>query len=178
MRINRGVIAFLMSIALLSGCSSTAEKDASLLDKDASVVDGDVSTQGYSNGSGVSGEQFGSDSRFSDPANPLSKKVIYFMFDSSQVQPEFTQVIAAHAQYIVSHPAARIVLEGHADERGSPEYNIALGELRGKAVLRMMKMQGVSDSQIEVVSYGEEKPASKGMDESAWSLNRRVAIVY
>lgn len=175
MRINRGVVAILMSIALLSGCSSTAEKDASLLD--ASLLDG-ASTQGYSQGSGVSGKQFGADSRFSEPGNTASTQIIYFMYDSSQVQPEFTQVIAAHAQYLVSNPAARIVLEGHADERGSPEYNIALGELRAKAVLRMMKMQGVSDSQIEVVSYGEEKPASKGMNESAWSLNRRVAIVY
>ena len=182
MSLNKTVLAFAMSVALLSGCSSTDEKDGSLLE-DGSI---DASTSGLSDGSSVSGEQFGSNGlgasrlgpEFSDPANPLSKQTIYFMYDSSQVQQDFIPVIAAHAQYIMAHPSTRIILEGHADERGSPEYNIALGEQRAKSVFRMMKMQGVSDIQLEVVSYGEEKPASDGMDEASWQLNRRVEIVY
>ncbi len=176
------MLVFAMSVAILSGCSSTDEKDGSLLEDGQT----DASTSGYSDGSSLSGEQFGDNgsgtsalgSEFSDPANPLSKQTIYFMYDSSQVQQDFIPVIAAHAHYLMAHPARHIILEGHADERGSREYNIALGEQRAKSVFRMLKIQGVSDSQLEIVSYGEEKPASDGMDEASWQLNRRVEIVY
>lgn len=186
MRFNKIVLAFAMSVAILSGCSSTDEKEGSLLEDGGQ---NDASTSGVSDGSSLSGEQFGTNGlgesggsalgpEFSDPSNPLSKQTIYFMYDSSQVQQDFIQVIAAHAQFIMAHPARHIILEGHADERGSREYNIALGEQRAKSVFRMLKMQGVSDSQLEIVSYGEEKPASDGMDEASWQLNRRVEIVY
>lgn len=187
MRLNKTVWAFAMSVAILSGCSSTDAKDGSLID---GAQDGtnDASTSGYSDGSSLSGEQFGENGQggsgyglgpeFSDPLNPLSKQTIYFMYDSSQVQQDFIPVIAAHAQYLLAHPAACVILEGHADERGSREYNIALGEQRGKSVYRMMKVQGVSDSQLEIVSYGEEKPAFDGMDEASWQLNRRVEVTY
>ena len=186
MKLNKMMLVFAMSVAILSGCSSTDEKDASLLEGGQT----DASTSGYSDGSSLSGEQFGDNgsgtgtgtgalgSEFSDPANPLSKQTIYFMYDSSQVQQDFIPVIAAHAQYLMAHPARHIILEGHTDERGSREYNIALGEQRAKSVFRMLKMQGVSDSQLEIVSYGEEKPASDGMEEASWQLNRRVEIVY
>jgi len=188
MRFNKGVLVFSLSVAILSGCSSTDEKEGSLLDG-GGAGQNDASTSGYSDGSSLSGEQFGSNGlggsseiglgpEFSDPLNPLSKQTIYFMYDSSQVQQDFIPVIAAHAQYMMAHPSSHVILEGHADERGSREYNIALGEQRAKSVYRMMKVQGVSDSQLEVVSYGEEKPASDGMDEASWQLNRRVEIVY
>jgi peptidoglycan-associated lipoprotein len=100
------------------------------------------------------------------------------MLDSSQVQPDFVPVIAAHSQYLLAHPGQRISLEGHADERGSREYNIALGEQRSKSVAGMMKAQGVSESQLDIVSFGEEKPAAFGSDEASWELNRRVEVVY
>ncbi|KAF3983543.1 MAG: peptidoglycan-associated lipoprotein Pal [Methylococcales symbiont of Hymedesmia sp. n. MRB-2018] len=176
MRVNKTIIAFIMSTAMLSACSSTEEKDQSILD--GGTPNG--TTDAYQNGMDISGEQFGSgaDPRFSNPANPLSKQTIYFMYDSSQVQQEFIRVVAAHSQYLLGHPSEHIILEGHADERGSREYNIALGEQRAKSILRMMKVQGVSNNQVEVVSYGEEKPASNGMDEAAWQMNRRVEIVY
>ena len=87
-------------------------------------------------------------------------------------------VVAAHAQYLSSHPQQRVILAGHADERGSSEYNIALGEQRAKSVERMMRAQGVSASQLEIVSYGEEKPAVSGSGESAWQMNRRVEVGY
>ena len=185
MIVNKKILAFAVSAALLSGCSSTDEKDGGLLDGSQNGVN-DASTSGYSTDGSLSGEQFGSNglganglgAEFSDPANPLSKQTIYFMYNSSQVQQDFIAVIAAHAQYLVKHSAQRIILEGHADERGSREYNIALGEQRAKSVYRMLKIQGVADSQIEVVSYGEEKPASDGMDEASWQLNRRVEIAY
>ena len=100
------------------------------------------------------------------------------MLDSSEIMPDFLPVIAAHAQYLVANPSQKITLEGNADERGSREYNIALGEQRAKSVASKMKVQGVSENQINVVSYGEEKPAAFGNDETAWEKNRRVEIVY
>ena len=115
---------------------------------------------------------------FNDPNNPLSKRTIYFMLDSSEVMPDFVPVIAAHAHYLIANPVQRITLEGHGDERGSREYNIALGEQRAKSVAGMMKVQGVSENQLEIVSYGEEKPSAFGSDEAAWEKNRRVEIVY
>lgn len=115
---------------------------------------------------------------FNDPANPLSKRVVYFDFDSSEVKGDDREVIMAHAQYLLSNPNEKVVLEGHADERGTREYNIALGERRAKAVSQLMVLQGVAQSQIDVVSFGEERPVALGHDESAWSVNRRVEILY
>jgi len=191
MKINKRVLAFAVSAVILSGCSSTEEKQGSLLEGELNAENNNALTSGVSNGNALAGEQFGTNSlgngqfgvsrlgaEFSDPANPLSKQTVYFMYDSSQIQQDFIPVVAAHAQYLISHPQQRVILEGHADERGSREYNIALGEQRAKTVYRMMKVQGVSDSQMEVVSYGEEKPSAEGMDEASWQLNRRVEIAY
>ena len=114
----------------------------------------------------------------SDTSGLLSKKVVYFDFDSSTVHDEDRAIIQAHADYLAQHPAVKVTLEGHTDERGSREYNIGLGERRAKAVAEMMKLMGVSADQISTVSYGEERPAALGHDESAWHLNRRVEIVY
>jgi peptidoglycan-associated lipoprotein len=100
------------------------------------------------------------------------------MLDSSEIMSDFTPVIAAHAQYLIANPGQRITLEGNGDERGSREYNIALGEQRAKSVASIMKVQGVPENQLDIVSYGEEKPAAFGNDESAWEKNRRVEIVY
>ncbi len=112
------------------------------------------------------------------PDSLLAKRVIYFDFDSSQVKEEYRPVVEAHAKYLATHPSARVVLEGHADERGTREYNMALGERRANAVKQLMVLLGADPAQIDVVSYGEERPAVLGHDESAWSKNRRVEIVY
>ncbi len=112
------------------------------------------------------------------PDSLLAKRVIYFDFDSSQVKEEYRPVVEAHAKYLATNPSARIVLEGHADERGTREYNMALGERRANAVKQLMVLLGADPAQIDVVSYGEERPAVLGHDESAWSKNRRVEIVY
>lgn len=113
-----------------------------------------------------------------DPNSPLSQRVLYFELDSSQIKDEDRQLISTHAEFIATHPDVTVVLEGHADERGSREYNIALGEKRAKAVKQLMVLQGVSNSQIQVISFGEERPVALGHDESAWNLNRRVEILY
>jgi len=108
----------------------------------------------------------------------LQQRTIYFDFDSSEIKPEYNDLVAAHARYLVANPNVRVRLEGNTDERGSREYNIGLGERRAQAVRQALMLQGVSDSQITVVSYGEERPAVTGHNEAAWSKNRRVDIVY
>ena len=115
---------------------------------------------------------------FTDPSNPLSTTTIYFDFDRSEVKAADREVVMAHARYLADNADVKIVLEGHADERGTREYNIALGERRAKAVSQLMLLQGVSQSQIDIVSFGEERPVALGHDESAWSVNRRVEILY
>jgi peptidoglycan-associated lipoprotein len=183
MKLKKTVFALALCAIFLTACSSTDEKEEGLAEGGLSGSN-DASTSGLNNGSGISGSDMagggagGLGPEFSDPNNPLSKQTIYFMLDSSQVQEDFVAVIAAHAQYLAAHPGQRMVLEGHGDERGSREYNIALGEQRAKSVANMMKAQGVSEGQLEVVSYGEEKPAAFEHDEASWELNRRVELVY
>ena len=112
-------------------------------------------------------------------AGPLgSQRVIYFDFDSNDIRSEFVDVIAAHGRFLASNATVHVRLEGHTDERGSREYNIALGDRRAQAVKRALALQGVQDAQVTTVSYGEERPAAAGSDENAWSKNRRVEIVY
>lgn len=104
--------------------------------------------------------------------------VVYFDYDRAEIKPEFIPIIAAHAKYLNGDANRRVRLEGHSDERGSREYNIGLGERRAQAVRRALMLQGVTDAQITTVSYGEERPAVRGSDESAYSKNRRVELVY
>ncbi len=138
---------------------------------------GSAGAGGYGAGGGIGGTD-GLDPALNDPSSPLSKRVIYFRYDSYEVLPEYQAVLKAHAGYLASHGGRSVALEGHADERGSPEYNIALGEQRAKAVSKMMQLQGVGAGQLQVVSFGEEKPAVSGHDESTWQQNRRVEISY
>ena len=170
-------------IALLAGCETTGDGEGGLSGdelggSDASTGagrDGDrygAQSQGFQSGQGYSA------SPLDDPQSPLSKRVIYFLYDSAEIKPEFVPVIEAHARYLASHPEIQVTLEGHADERGSREYNIALGEQRANSVARKLEVQGATVGQISVVSYGEEKPVSFGHDETDWQLNRRVEIRY
>ncbi len=192
MKLNNKMAMFaLLSTLALAGCSSDEEKDASLTDGSLNGANGigDASTSGLNGGSsfggsGLNGGRYGARGanglppEFSDPNNPLSKRTIYFMLDSSQVQQDFIPVIAAHARYLLANPSQHVVLEGNGDERGSREYNIGLGEQRAKSIGAMLKAQGVSEAQLSVVSYGEEKPVAMGHDESSWELNRRVELAY
>jgi peptidoglycan-associated lipoprotein len=113
-----------------------------------------------------------------DPASPLAKRSVYFDFDSFVVKPEFQGVVEAHGKYLVANPARRVTIEGHADERGSREYNLALGQKRAEAVKSRLRLLGVAEAQIEAVSFGEEKPAATGANESAWAQNRRADLNY
>jgi peptidoglycan-associated lipoprotein len=193
MKLIKAMMSLLLLLMVLDGCSSKGgvnEEEGA----EGSAADG----MGGANGRGKSGAKVGKYSRggasgrngygagsssggsgeLDDPSSPLAKRVIYFMYDSDEVMPEYRSVISTHASYLAGHPEQTVTLEGHADERGSSEYNIALSEQRAKSVARTMTMQGVTDQQIQVVSFGEEKPSVSGHDESSWQQNRRVEISY
>lgn len=114
----------------------------------------------------------------SDPNSPVAKRVVYFPLDSVEISNEDRDTIAAHARLLSGNPDVSVVLEGHADERGTREYNLALGERRAKAVEQLLVLQGVGQNQIQVISFGEERPVALGHDEEAWRLNRRVEFLY
>ena len=113
-----------------------------------------------------------------DANSVLAARVIYFDFDSSKVAGEFVELVKHHGKYLSANASASIRLEGHTDERGTREYNVALADRRAQSVKRLLMFQGASSDQITVISYGEEKPASLGHDEAAWHLNRRAELVY
>jgi peptidoglycan-associated lipoprotein len=113
-----------------------------------------------------------------DPNSILAKRSIYFDFDRSNIKPEFNALVEAHAGYMNSHPSAMIRVEGNCDERGSREYNLALGQRRADSLRKAMVLLGVSDKRIETISWGEEKPRALGHDEAAWAQNRRDDIIY
>ena len=106
------------------------------------------------------------------------ERVIFFDFNKSEIRPEYLDIITQHGRYLAQNPTGRARLEGHTDERGTREYNIALGEARAKTIARMLQLQGVSSAQLRSVSYGEELPVDPAHNEAAWDKNRRVNIIY
>jgi peptidoglycan-associated lipoprotein len=113
-----------------------------------------------------------------DPNNILSKRSVYYEFDKSDITPQYRGLVEAHARFLRDNPNARVTVEGNCDERGSREYNVALGQRRSEGVRKAMVLLGARDQQIEAVSFGEEKPKSAGHDEAAWAQNRRSDVVY
>jgi peptidoglycan-associated lipoprotein len=131
-----------------------------------------ATTQGIPEGTVYQGDPL------ADPASPLANRVFYFEFDSSEIQEDDRSFVEAHGDYLAKHPDVRVTLEGHTDERGSREYNLALGERRADAVRQLILLMGASKDQVQIVSYGEERPAVDSHNEGAWQLNRRVEIIY
>ncbi len=114
-----------------------------------------------------------------DPKSAISTtRSVYFDFDDYSIKPEFGALVEQHGKYLASQPALAIKIEGNADERGSTEYNLALGQKRAQAVLKALNIYGARDSQMEAISWGEEKPRAAGHDESAWAQNRRADLQY
>ncbi|HTJ95648.1 MAG TPA: peptidoglycan-associated lipoprotein Pal [Pararobbsia sp.] len=128
-------------------------------------------------GSAVSATQ-GDANPLADPSSPLAKRSLYFDLDSYSVKPEARDVLAAHAKYLLADPKRHLLIQGNTDERGTTEYNLALGQRRSEAVAQALKTLGVPDSQIEAVSLGKEKPLADGHDEQAWAQNRRTDLIY
>ena len=124
------------------------------------------------------GDSAGSAGSGADAAAMRARNTIYFDFDKSEIKPEFADLVTQAARNLTTHPQLKVKLEGNTDERGTREYNIGLGERRAQAVRRALMLQGVAESQITTVSFGAERPAVEGDDESAWSKNRRVELSY
>jgi len=182
------ILAVAFAAALLAGCQSTPTDQAAapVEDRAATGAGGasGASTSGAA-GSGVSGAAQGqqraggaSGNPLKDPASPLSKRSVYFDFDSFTVKDEYRPLIESHARYLAQNRNAKMTIQGNTDERGSREYNIALGQKRADSVKRMMTLLGAQDSQIETVSFGKEKPKNPGHDEASWAENRRDDFVY
>ena len=174
------IVAFVA--ALVVGCKSTETQAPAPIDEQAPAAAGaagGASTSGAGT-SGISGTPGagGAMSPLKDPKSILSKRTVYFDYDSFVVKDEFRPMVDAHAKYLQANRSARVTLQGHADERGSREYNIALGQKRADAVKKLMQLLGATEIQIETVSFGKEKPKAEGHDESAWAQNRRVEILY
>lgn len=169
-------VLVLSSMAILAACGGSS----------GALMDDEVYATG-AEGDGASGSAYGADgyaegSEFGDEygqgSGKLETRVIYFAFDQSDVDPEDQETLNAHAEYLAANSAVSIRLDGHTDERGSREYNIGLGEKRAQAVRQALLLHGVTAEQMATVSYGEERPATLGSEEEAWSLNRRVELVY
>ncbi|TPW16072.1 MAG: peptidoglycan-associated lipoprotein [Halothiobacillaceae bacterium] len=172
---------FLLAGVVLSGCSSVPKEGEAAVSGEGSAATSDSSGNnmgGSSDTSGVNGSGSASGSDLDNPNSPLSKRIIYFDYDSSVVRDEFTSVLEAHARHLADNPDVHVTLQGHGDERGSREYNLGLGDRRANAVAQFLKLTGAKPDQIQVESYGEERPADAGHDESAWQANRRVELVY
>jgi len=183
------LVVAILPVLLIIGCGSTEVKDEG---SDAGVAvtsPSGASTAGASDATRLGDGGTTGDAQPVEPvaepvdagagdADLLSERKIYFDFDLAEIKDEYQAILQAHAKYLVANPNASVVVEGHCDERGTREYNIALGERRAYAVMQFMALQGVNKDQVKVVSFGEERPDVEGHDESAWKWNRRAVFVY
>ncbi|WP_069383677.1 peptidoglycan-associated lipoprotein Pal [Halomonas caseinilytica] len=170
-------LAVAFSLAFVAGCSSTGGTQDGSMSGSGSGSGSGAGTSGTGTGQ-VSGSGLGDGSGQMADSRIPEVRTIYFAFDSDAIRPEFQSVLNAHARFLRNNPNANVVLQGHTDERGTREYNLALGERRAGAVEEFLSVEGVSPSQVEVVSYGEERPAARGSNEEAYAQNRRVVFAY
>jgi len=166
-------------IATLAGCASKGTQEAAPVeDKGGAAATTPGATTAGAGGTGISGTATGL-APHKDPANILSqKRTIYFDYDQDTIKDEYKATVEAHAKYLQSNRQLKVILQGNTDERGTREYNIALGQRRADAVKKLMILLGASEIQIETVSFGKEKPRNQGHDEGAWAENRRDDFVY
>ncbi|MDM0112376.1 peptidoglycan-associated lipoprotein Pal [Variovorax sp. J22R133] len=158
-------------VALIAGCSSSTKlSDTPVVDRGAA---------GGTGGAASSVAPVSIDPNAQNAAGPVGvARIVYFDFDSYTIKPEFQSLIDGHARFLKGSPQRSIAIEGHTDERGGREYNLALGQKRSEAVRRALTLLGVNETQIEAVSFGKEKPAAQGTGEDVWAQNRRAEIVY
>jgi len=173
MKLKLGSFIVLAMMVAITGCSSKGD----VKDGDVSIEDRGTGADGAVASGAAGGTDFSSYS-LDDPNSPLSRRVIYFEYDSAEITDADQELLMQHSGYLVANPGQHLTLEGSTDERGSREYNIGLGDQRALSVQRIMELNGVAPEQISVVSYGEEKPAAEGHSDAAWRLNRRVELVY
>ena len=168
-------------VGLLVGCSSTPDEQKPVTVTDATPSAPTTTTAPSKPPTDATTGRAQTDKvgvdPLNDPANILSRRSVYFDYDQFTVKEEFKPVVSAHARYVQQNQA-RVTIQGNTDERGSREYNLALGQKRADAVKQMMTLLGAPSAQIETVSFGEEKPRAEGANEQAWAENRRADIVY
>lgn len=174
MRTLNSIAIILTGALLLAACSSPVKLE------DKAPVE---NRAGSGAGSGadprsVNAVNAGSTDPLNDPQGVLSKRSIYFDYDSYTVKEEFRSVVEAHAKYLNAHKDRKVIIQGNTDDRGGTEYNLALGQKRAEAVRKALALLGVSEAQVEAVSFGKEKPKALGNDEAAWAENRRSDIAY
>jgi len=166
---------FISVFLMLSACSTnTKEIPGDVISED---YEGDINVNDGSKTTGLKGEGDLSVGALDD-SSLVSGKMIYFDYNSIEIRDDSLSLIASAAEALTTNPTIRIRLEGHADERGTREYNLALGERRAQSVRELIMLQGANNNQIDVVSYGEEKPEVAGSDEQSWQQNRRVELIY
>lgn len=181
--------ALVLSLGFIAGCSSTGETmddDGFGTDVSTSDQEGGSTVYDGTDGSGVSSSGLSDSERMRAQEQAAQAEAdalrnittFYFDFDTAEIKAESRDVLAAHARNLAENPRTQVTLEGHADERGTTEYNLALGERRANAVQRFLIVNGASREQLETVSYGEEKPVVSGSSESAWAQNRRVEMIF
>jgi len=173
---KRNLIIILVVVVALTACGKKNTRPDNANQGGAQQTDNGAITSGTSMDAGTANPDAAALDPFEDPASPLSKRVIYFDYDSTEIKD--IDAVNAHAQYLADNPGAKVRLEGHADERGTREYNVALAEERAMAVKRLMAFQPLQTDQMTVVGFGEERPVAFGHDEKSWQLNRRVEIIY
>ena len=176
------LICSLCALAL-AACQNTTTKDAGapVEERNPSATAGpDGATTTGTTTAGVGGTATGAAARnpLKDPSSPLSKRIVYFEFDSYVVKDEYKPMIEAHGRYLQANRNARMTIQGSTDERGSREYNIALGQRRADSLKKLLILYGATEIQIETVSFGKEKPVREGHDEASWAENRRDEIVF
>lgn len=174
MRTTTSLALILSSAMLLTACGSAVKLDDKAKVEDRTPVSAGATTDARS----VSPVQTGSTDPLNDPQGILAKRSVYFDYDSYVVKDEFKPVVEAHAKYLVANKGRKIIIQGNTDDRGGREYNLALGQKRAEAVRRSLSLLGVSDQQMEAVSFGKEKPKATGSDEAAWAENRRADLAY
>lgn len=175
-----GLLAALTITAVLAACGSKVRLNETPVEDRSGTAAGAGAGGAGGQGSGVDQRGVaGVQVPGSNSTQPTQmQRIIYFDYDSFEVKAESTQLLEANARYLNANRNVRVALEGHTDERGGREYNLALGQKRAEAVRRAMALLGVPDSQMEAVSFGEEKPAQTGSDEASWAKNRRVELTY
>lgn len=180
MDLNKLFKAMLVALPIMaiSACSSTSESETDATSSMGGSESGQVVSGGGVETGGVAPILTPEEQQRIKYQELRKEHIIYFDFDRSSVSSEFSEVLNAHGDYLVEHPNVRVMIEGHADERGTPEYNIALGERRAKAVAKYLQSMGVSPSQMSIVSYGEEKPLDFSRTDDGFAKNRRAVLVY
>lgn len=167
---------FALAVVLVAaGCAKTAVKPVAPAASTAPMATSAPETSTTSAPAATPAQQL---SPLDNPNNILYKKTVYFDFDKSNIKPEYLDLLTAHAKYLMAHPEARVRIAGYTDERGTWEYNIALGDRRAQSVRRFLLFQGVNPDQLSTVSYGEAHAVCQEHAESCWHLNRRAVLVY